>query len=230
MKITLITGTRKGIGRYLAEHYLHAGHLVIGCSRKGTDLSHPNYRHFLLDIANASSVREMFTAVRKEFGQIDHLINNVAAAGLNHSLLTPLEQVEEISETNFVGTFHVCQEAARLMTKKKFGRIVNFTSFTVPLNLEGHAAYVASKAAIEAFSRIMAKEWGVYGITVNCVGPSGTDTDLMKTVPQASRDTLVARQAIKRETKMEDIKNVTDFFLQEESGFITGQTLYLGGP
>lgn len=227
--VTLITGARKGIGRRLAEHYLAAGHSVIGCSRKASELRHERYQHFCVDVADTAAAREMFSEIEGRYGRLDHLVNNAAVAGINHFLLTPIEGVESIMRTNVVGNFLFSQEAARLMQRAAFGRIVNFSSFIVPLRLEGHAAYAASKAAVEMLTRMLAKELAPFGITVNCIGPTGTATDLMRGIPQAKVDAFVARQAVKRMTEFEDIFHGVDFFLRPESGFVTGQVVYLGG-
>lgn len=226
--VILITGTRKGIGRFLAEHYLARGWQVVGCSRNAGELQHRNYRHFELDVADEKAVQSLLTEVRKAYGKLDYLVNNAGTASMNHSLLTPGKTVEKLLNTNFVGTFYFCREAAKLM-KKRGGRIVNFTTVAVPLNLEGEAIYVSSKAAVEALTRVLAREFADFGITVNCIGPVPVKTDLIRAVPEDKIAELVARQAIKRFGTYEDVANVVDFYLQAQSDFITGQTLYLGG-
>jgi 3-oxoacyl-[acyl-carrier protein] reductase len=227
--VTLITGTRKGIGRFLAEHYLAQGHQVIGCSRTQPEWEHKHYTHFTLDVTDENSAQQMFTAVRRRFGGIDHLINNAGIAAMNHSLLTPIPTLRQVLETNVIGTFLFCREGAKLMQRRSKGRIVNFSTVAVPLNLEGESAYVASKAAVEGLTRVLAREFGPLGITVNAVGPVPIATDLIRGVPADKIDQLVARQTLQRLGQPEDVAHVVDFFISPASSFITGQIIYLGG-
>ena len=227
--ITLITGTRKGIGKFLAEHYVRQGHLVIGCSRSEIDWSLGGYEHYIADVADEAAVKRLFSAIRKKYGRLDHLINNAGVASMNHCILTPLSTVHNVLNTNVVGTFLFCREAAKLMQKRRYGRIVNFSTVAVPLKLEGEAIYAASKAAIISLTEVLARELAEFGITVNSVGPTPVETDLIRSVPEDKLDALLARLAIPRLGTFQDIANVIDFYLRKESAFITGQTIYLGG-
>jgi 3-oxoacyl-[acyl-carrier protein] reductase len=115
------------------------------------------------------------------------------------------------------------------MHKSKSGRIVNFTSVAVPLDLEGESVYAASKSAVVTFTRILARELAPANITVNAVGPTPVMTDLIRSVPKDKLDRLLKRQAIHRYGAFKDISNVIDFFIRPESDFVTGQVIYLGG-
>jgi len=227
--VTLITGTRKGIGRFLAEHYLARGHLVYGCSRGEPDWSADGYTHFIADVADEKQVKGIFADIRRQQGRLDNLINNAGIASMNHSLLTPLSTVRKVLETNVVGCFLFCREAAKLMKKNDYGRIVNFSTVAVPLKLEGEAAYVASKAAVEGLTNVLSREFAGMGVTVNTIGPVPIETDLIRSVPEDKIQDIVKRQTIERLGRFEDVANVADFFLQPESDFITGQHIYLGG-
>jgi 3-oxoacyl-[acyl-carrier protein] reductase len=227
--IILVTGTRKGIGRSLVEHYLEQGWVVLGCSRGPVDFEHERYTHFCVDVADEKNVTAMFTTLAKTHGSLDALVNNAGIASMNHLLLTPLSTVNRILQTNVVGTFLFCREAAKLMRKNRSGRIVNFATVATPLKLEGEAIYAASKAAIVSLTEVMARELGPLGITVNAVGPTPVQTDLIRSVPKEKMNALLARQAINRYGEFRDICNVIDFFIQPESDFVTGQVVYLGG-
>jgi 3-oxoacyl-[acyl-carrier protein] reductase len=228
-KVILITGTRKGIGKELAEYYLSLGCNVIGCSRGPGTIVNSDYRHYELDVSNEKDVVKMVRAAKKEFERIDILLNNAGIASMNHFLTTPYQTVQNIFNTNFFGTFLFSREVSKVMMRQKFGRIVNYTTVASALRLEGEAIYAASKGAIENFTQTISKEVAPYNITVNAIGPTPVETDLIKAVPKDKIADLLDKQAIKRFGTFEDIKNVIDFFIDDKSNFITGQIIYLGG-
>lgn len=226
--VTLITGARTGLGRYLAEHYLAQGHVVVGCARGASDLQHPQYTHFQADVADEAAARPVFKHLRQQ-GGLTNLINNAGVASMNHALLTPLSSLQRVFQTNVQGCFLYAREAAKLMQRARYGRIVNLTTVATALRLEGEAVYAASKAAVLNLTQILARELGPLGITVNAVGPTPIKTDLIRGVPEAKIQALLDRQAIRRFGEPADLANVIDFFLRPESDFITGQNIYLGG-
>ena len=224
----IITGARKGIGRFLAEYYLSLNWKVYGCSREPSDLTNKNYIDFPLDVKDEARVKKLFNQVRIKEERLDVLINNAGIASMNHLLTTPVATVERIFNTNFIGTFIFMREAGKLM-RNSGGRIINFTTVAKPLNLEGEAIYAASKAAIETLTRIGAREFSDFKITVNAIGPTPIETDLIKSVPIDKMTALLQRQSIKKLGNMKDVSNCIDFLIKEESEFITGQIIYLGG-
>lgn len=228
-QVVLITGARKGIGRFLAERFVHNGALVEGCSREAPDWSLEGYTHHLADVADEAQVKAMMTSIARRHGRLDIVINNAGVAAMNHSLLTPIASLDRIFDTNVRGTFLVCREAARLMQRRRFGRIVNLSTVAVPLRLEGEALYAASKSAVETLTRILAREFGPFGITVNAVGPTPIETDLIRGVPPEKIQKIVDSLAIRRLGRFEDVANVIDFFVRPESDYVTGQVIYLGG-
>ncbi len=227
--VTVITGTSRGIGEHLAKHYLRLGHRVVGCSRRSLQWKHEQYIHHETDVSDEAGVKRLFADVRKRWNRVDHLINNAGLASMNHSLVTPFSTVHDIVQTNLVGPFLFCREAAKQMGKRRFGRIVNLTTVAVPLKLAGEAVYAASKAGVESLTQVLARELAEFGITVNAVGPVPIATDLIRGVPRDKIDHLLSLQAIPRMGTCQDVANVIDFFLRQESDMVTGQTLYLGG-
>jgi 3-oxoacyl-[acyl-carrier protein] reductase len=228
-KVVIITGTRKGLGYELCNYFLNEGDIVYGCSRRNSAIEHLNYTHFSLDVADENAVINMVRHIYKNHKRIDILINNAGAASMNHFLLTPYSTAQKLIGTNFMGTFLMCREVAKYMIKQKDGRIINYSTVAVPLNLEGELVYSSSKAAIEQLTKVLAAEIGRNGVTVNAIGPTPISTDLIKNVPENKINELIQHQSIKRLGKFEDVLNVINFFVAPESNFITGQIIYLGG-
>ncbi|MGB8509143.1 MAG: SDR family oxidoreductase [Pyrinomonadaceae bacterium] len=228
-RVILITGASRGIGAYLVTHYLSKGYIVVGCSRGDSACDAADYTHLRLDVCDERAVKGMLAGIARAHGRLDVLVNNAGIASMNHLLLTPAKVARNVMETNFIGTFLLCREAARLMQRRRFGRIVNFATVATPLKLEGEAVYAAAKAAVISFTQIAARELADFGITVNAVGPTPIQTALIKGVPTEKIEKLIARQAIRRMGEFRDVANVIDFFIQPESDFVTGQVLFLGG-
>jgi len=226
----VITGTSRGIGLSLVHTFLERGYTVFGCSRGPSDVSHGRYRHYELDVTDEKSVLRMFRDVRHAGAPLTALLNNAGTASMNHCLTTPMATVSHVFGVNVNGTILFCREAGKQMMMQRRGRIVNFGSVAVPYALEGEAVYTASKAAVEAYTRVIAREFAEFGVTVNAVAPNPVKTDLIAGVPDEKMDALVARQSIKRYGTYEDVLRVVDFFLDPDNDFVTGQVIYLGGP
>jgi 3-oxoacyl-[acyl-carrier protein] reductase len=225
----VITGATRGLGAALAKHHLDAGDYVVGCGRTEPSVTHERYTHCCLDVTEPADVEQFFEEFRERYETLDVLINNAGVASMNAIVLTPVESARRVLDTNLLGPFSFTRSAVRLMRSSKAARIVNITSVAVPMRLQGEAIYAASKAALETFTRIAARELGPFGITCNAVGPSPVRTGLVAGVPNKKMDALIQSQAVRRWAEPSDVVNVVDFFLRPESSMITGQVIYLGG-
>jgi 3-oxoacyl-[acyl-carrier protein] reductase len=188
MPSALITGTSQGLGRALAERLLADGWAVHGFARGAQSLVHKHFRAHTVDVTDENAVRAAVAAIA-EAGRIDLLVNNAGAASMNALLLTPGSVAERLMRVNYLGTFHCLQAVGKVMVRQRAGRIINLTTVAVPLSLEGEAAYVASKAAVEALTKVAAKELAHSGVIVSAVGFGPIDTALTRAVP---RDRLEA--------------------------------------
>ena len=228
--VILITGTRTGIGKYLAEHYSDNGFLVIGCSRSKIEFELDNYLHYNLNVSDESAVKELFGEIRRKYGRLDGLINNAGLSSDNYAMLTSGKESMDIFNTNFQGTFLFCREASKLMKRRMYGRIINISSIHVSLGTIGSSIYGASKAAIEQFSKVLAKELYPFGITVNVLCLSVVkDTGMQETLSDELRDQILGKTISKSQLDLSDVTNTLDFLLSLDSKMLTNQTIYLGG-
>ena len=228
-EVVLITGSSRGIGRFLVDHFLERGALVEGCARHPVDWERLGYTHHRVDVTDESQVKAMLSSIHRRHGRLDIAINNAGIAAMNHALLMPGETARQILHVNVLGSFLVCREAAKLMRRRSYGRIVNFSTIAVPLRLEGEALYAAAKSAVEMLTRVLAREFAPFGITVNAIGPTPIETDLIRGVPREKLQQIIDHLAIRRFGTFRDVAHVIDFFVHPASDYITGQVLYLGG-
>ncbi|GAA3753446.1 SDR family NAD(P)-dependent oxidoreductase [Salinactinospora qingdaonensis] len=231
MNTLLITGTRTGVGKALAEHFLDRGDRVVGCSRKSSTIDHANYSHHEADLTEPTAVKAMFREIRREHGHLDTLVNNAGTSNMNHFMTTPETVAREIFDINFFAVLNCCREAAKLLQKSEepAPSILNVSTVAVPWALEGQLAYSASKSAVEQLTRVMSKELAGFSIRVNGIGLPPVRTVLTRTLPTEMVDDLIGRQAIKRMCTMADIVGPVEFLVSRASGFVTGETLFLGG-
>jgi 3-oxoacyl-[acyl-carrier protein] reductase len=183
MPTALITGTSQGLGRALAERLLADGWVVHGFARGAQTLAHANFHGHSVDVTDEANVRSAVTAISAA-GRIDLLVNNAGAASMNALLLTPGETAERLMRVNYLGAFHCLQAVGKVMVRQRSGLILNLTTVAVPLMLEGEAAYVASKAAVEALTRVAAAELAPQGVRVLAAGFGPVDTALTRAVPR----------------------------------------------
>jgi len=228
MPTALITGTSQGLGLALAERLLADGWTVHGFARGAQTLAHERFTAHAVDITDESAVRAAVVAVAAA-GRIDLLINNAGAAALNAFLLTPGSVAEHLMRVNYLGTFHCLQAVGKVMVRQRGGLVINLTTVAVPLSLEGEAAYVASKAAVEALTKVAAKELAPQGVRVVAFGLGPVDTRLTRAVPKAALAKI--NDAIGR-PQGTTMAQAVDFFMSRLSApdLKSGSVEYFGQP
>lgn len=227
MPLALVSGTSRGIGKAVALRLLELGWDVEGCARGESSLEHPRYVHRRVDVTDEAAVVAHVADVVRRRGGIDGLVANAGAASMNAFLLTPGAVAEAMMRVNFLGAFNLGREVAKAMVRRRAGSIVNLSSVAVPLALEGEAAYVAAKAAVEALTKVMAAELAPHGIRVNAVGPGPVDTALTRTVPRAKLDELRRRMGLGRELAMDEVVGPIVELLDPACA-VTGRVLHVG--
>jgi 3-oxoacyl-[acyl-carrier protein] reductase len=227
--VVVVTGSRKGLGRLLALHFLDEGARVIGLSRAESSITHKSYEHLCVDVGRDAEVRATFVAIARTHGRVDIAINNAGVSTSSHALLMPAAAAEEMVRTNFLGGFYVAREAAKLMRRGRFGRIINIGSMVSVVEPVGTSVYAAMKAASMTMTGVLAKEFADGGITVNTLSVSALQTDMLDQLAPEKVDELLAALPLRRLATPDDVFNVVDFFASRQSSYITAQTVFLGG-
>jgi 3-oxoacyl-[acyl-carrier protein] reductase len=228
-KNVIVTGSSRGVGGLLTRHFLDEGATVIGVARGPANCEHERYCHHPADIADPAEVQKLFAALRTTVKTIDIVVNNAAVLTSQYAMIMPAGAAQAMVNLNLLAPFLVAREAAKLMRKAKAGRIINISSMAVSLEPEGDSVYAACKAGLTTLSNILAKEFASFNVTCNTLGITAIETDMLKQLPRDKIDAVVARLPIPRYATADDIVNVIDFFASERSGYVTAQTIYLGG-
>ncbi|GAB4081374.1 SDR family NAD(P)-dependent oxidoreductase [Modestobacter muralis] len=228
-RVALVTGSRRGIGRMIAEHVLAHGGRVVGFARGESTIDHPDHTHVQVDVADPASVQRGFAELKQVTDAVHIVVNNAAVLTSQYSMIMPPAAAAAMVDTNLLGAFMVSREAAKLMRRSGWGRIVNISSMAVGLEPIGDSLYAASKAGLTTMGNVMAKELAPLGVTVNTLGVSAIATDMLAQLPQDKVDAVVAGLPLPRYAEPDDVLNVLDFFCSERSSYVTAQTVYLGG-
>jgi 3-oxoacyl-[acyl-carrier protein] reductase len=228
-QVILVTGSSAGIGRMITEYFLENGAMVLGFSRNSFSLMSQNYQHYICDVADPVSVREAFKKIRADSHCLTGLINNAGALSIFSSLLMPPKVAMEMINTNFLGSFFVAQESAKIMARNQFGRIIGISSMAELLEPVGDAIYSASKAAATSLTNSLAKELAPLGITCNTLAVTHLKTGMSEKIDAKVLQKVLNSLPMPYPARIEDITNVIDFFMSPHSSNITGQFIALGG-
>jgi 3-oxoacyl-[acyl-carrier protein] reductase len=226
MDTVIVTGASRGLGRFCADQLHEKGYRVIAIGRT-PDKTVP-YETRALDVADPAAVAKVMHEFRGD-KTVYALINAAGIASMNLVVTTPADTVKRIIETNLLGTIFCCQQIAPALIRRGGGRIINFSTLGVPLAIKGEAIYVASKAGVEGFTRVFARELAPHGVTVNAIAPGPIETALIAKVPRDKVDAVVKQQIIPRQGTPQDVWNILSMLLSSESSMVSGQTLHVGG-
>ena len=228
-RTALVTGATRGVGRVIAEHFLDEGAQVVGVARAETGLEREGYRHLPVDLADPAAIGKAFLGLHRHLDRIDIVVNNAAVLTSQYALIMPPAAAQAMVNVNLLAPFLVSREAAKFMRRSKWGRIINIGSMAASLEPVGDSVYAACKAGLSTLANVMAKEFGPMNVTCNTLAVTAFETDMLGQLPRDKIEAIIAALPAPRFATAADILNVVDFFAAEASGYITAQTLYLGG-
>jgi NAD(P)-dependent dehydrogenase (short-subunit alcohol dehydrogenase family) len=239
-KVALITGTSRGLGQYLARALARAGADLVITSRAPETLR-PFQKEIealgrkalplSLDVRDFESIQSMVNAATAHYGRIDILVNNAGCNVRKPALDVSWEDWNLILNTNLRGTFFVAQAVARQMIPRKHGRIINIGSVTCVAGYAGLAPYGASRGGVKQLTMSLADDWGIHGITVNCLAPGWFKTAQNAVMYENKEwvEYLCDRIPLKRPGQPQDLDGAVVFLASDASAYVTGQTLLVDG-
>jgi len=231
-KTILITGSSRGVGYEIANHFLKNNAIVIGLSRGVSTINNANYHHFSVDLSKPEEIIDLFKEITKRFKKIDIVINNAAVLTSQYSMIITLKNAIDMVNVDLLAVFLVSRESSKLMRKNTYGRIINISSMAASLEPAGDSLYAACKAGINTLANVMAKEFSTLNVTCNTLAITAFETDMLRQhspTAQLKIKEIIKNLPIPRIAEKDDILNVIDFFSSERSGYITAQIIYLGG-
>ncbi len=239
-RVAIVTGASRGLGQYFGRALARAGADLVITSRKPKSLG--PFRTEIealgrkalclkLDVCHYDSIQKMVDKAHKAYGKIDILVNNAGCNIRKPAFDVAWEDWNLVLDTNLRGAFFVAQAVAKKMAQRRYGRIINLGSVTCVFGYAGVAPYCASRGGIRQLTMSLADDWGVYGITVNCLAPGWFKTAQTEALYENRGwvEYLCDRIPLKRPGRPNDLDGAIVFLASGASGYITGQTLLVDG-
>ncbi|TVM15353.1 beta-ketoacyl-ACP reductase [Oceanidesulfovibrio indonesiensis] len=238
-KTALVTGGSRGIGRSIAKRLAREGLQVYLTYVSKPELAEETVADivkaggraaaFQLDVADPEAIRNFFASEVKDKIHLSVLVNNAGMTKDGLILRMKEEDFDRVLNVNLKGAFVCLQEAAKIMSRQRVGRIVNISSVVAQMGNAGQANYVSSKSGLIGLTKTAAQELASRNVTVNAVTPGFIESDMTDVLPEKVREAYLERIPMKRLGSAEDIAGAVAFLVSEDSGYITGQVLSVNG-
>lgn len=238
-KIALVTGAGRGIGRAIALALAEKGMFVIvnynGSAAKAQETVEKIRQaggeavSAACDVSDYNACGEMITALVKEYGHIDVLVNNAGITRDNLLMKMSEEDFDRVIAVNLKGCFNTIKHLSRQLLKQRSGKIINISSVTGVMGNAGQANYCASKAGVIGLTKSAARELGSRGITVNAVAPGFIETEMTESLPDTVKAALTEQILLKRTGTAEEVAKAVAFLASDAANYITGQVISVDG-
>ena len=237
-KLVLVTGATRGIGKAIALTLGNSGATVIGTAttESGADNISKVFaenkisgKGMKLDVTDNEQVSNLVKYIGEDFGSVDILVNNAGITRDNILLRMKEDEWEDIINTNLSSIYKMSKSVLRGMIKKRSGRIISITSVVGVMGNAGQSNYAAAKAGIIGFTKSLAREVGVRGVTVNAIAPGFIETDMTDSLPDDQKEALASQIPMGRLGTPNEVSQAVLFLAGESGSYITGQTIHING-
>ena len=237
-KLALVTGASRGIGKAIALTLGNAGATVIGTatSEEGANKISKIFTEnnipgngMMLDVTDNEQISQLLKIITADFGSVDILVNNAGITRDNILIRMKEDEWDDIINTNLSSVYKMSKAVLRGMIKKKSGRIISITSVVGAMGNAGQSNYGAAKAGIIGFTKSLAREVGVRGITVNAIAPGFIETDMTDSLPDDQKEALASQIPMGRLGTPNEVAQAVLFLAGESGSYITGQTIHVNG-
>jgi 3-oxoacyl-[acyl-carrier protein] reductase len=237
-KLVLVTGASRGIGQAIALTLGKAGATVIGTatSEEGANKISKIFtennilgKGMMLNVTNNEQISALIKSITADYGSVDILVNNAGITRDNILVRMKEDEWDDIINTNLSSVYKMSKAVLRGMIKKRSGRIISITSVVGATGNAGQSNYAAAKAGIMGFTKSLAREVGVRGITVNAIAPGFIKTDMTDALPDDQKEALASQIPLARLGTVDEIAQSVLFLAGESGSYITAQTLHVNG-
>lgn len=237
-KVAIVTGSARGIGKAIALKLAGDGYNVVisdileeAAKETAKEIEALGVKSLVVvaDVSKAEDAQKLINETVQAFGQVDALVNNAGITRDNLAIRMSEAEWDSVLNINLKGTFLCSQAAAKVMMKKRYGRIVNIASVSGILGTAGQANYASSKAGVIALTKAFARELGARNITVNAVAPGYIATEMTEKLPDNVKEEYLKQIPLKRAGTPEDVANVVAFLASDAAAYVTGTTLIVSG-
>jgi len=237
-KLVLVTGASRGIGRAIALTLGNAGATVIGTATSDEGASNITKiftennilgKGMILNVTDNEQITDLLKSITAEYGSVDILVNNAGITRDNILIRMKEDEWDDIINTNLSSVYKMSKAVLRGMIKKRSGRIISITSVVGAMGNAGQSNYAAAKAGIMGFTKSLAREVGVRGITVNAIAPGFIETDMTDKLPEDQKVALASQIPMARLGTVDEIAQSVLFLASESGSYITAQTLHVNG-